>query len=64
MPERESECNGVYYYTVLDVKVQTALMVRQARGDRLFVELARALDTSSPSASARKIHAITPMTPC
>lgn len=37
-------------YIAPDAKVQAALLVRQARGDRSLAELARALDTSWPAA--------------
>ena len=37
-------------YIAPDAKVQAALLVRQARGDRSLAELARALETSWPAA--------------
>lgn len=37
-------------YIAPDVKVQSALLVRWARGDRSLAEIARALETSWPSA--------------
>lgn len=37
-------------YIAPEAKVQAALLVRQARGDRSLAELARALETSWPSA--------------
>ena len=38
------------YYIAPDAKTQAALLVRRARGDRPLAELARALETSWPSA--------------
>jgi antitoxin HicB len=40
---------GAYLITP-DAKVQSVLLLRAARGDRTFAELARALDTSWPAA--------------
>lgn len=37
-------------YIAPDAKVQAALLVRRARGDRSLAEVARALDTSWPAA--------------
>lgn len=38
------------HYITPDAKTQAALLLRQARGNRSFAELARALDTSWPAA--------------
>ena len=38
------------HYIVPDAKIQSALLVRWARGDRSLAEIARALETSWPSA--------------
>lgn len=38
------------YYIAPDVKIQSALLVRWARGDRSLAEIARALETSWPAA--------------
>lgn len=38
------------YYIAPDAKTQSALLVREARGERSLAEIARALDTSWPSA--------------
>lgn len=38
------------HYLAPDAKIQAALLVRQARGDRSLAEVARALETSWPSA--------------
>ncbi|MBI4740767.1 MAG: type II toxin-antitoxin system HicB family antitoxin [Betaproteobacteria bacterium] len=38
------------HYIAPDAKVQAALLVRQARGNRSLAELARALETSWPAA--------------
>lgn len=41
--------NGVVYVAP-DAKTQAALLLRQARGERSFAELARAMETSWPQA--------------
>lgn len=38
------------HYVTPDAKTQSALLLRQARGDRSFADLARALETSWPAA--------------
>lgn len=38
------------HYVAPDAKTQSALLLRQARGDRSFADLARALETSWPAA--------------
>lgn len=38
------------YYIAPDVKVQSALLIKWARGDRSMAEIARALETSWPAA--------------
>jgi antitoxin HicB len=38
------------YYIAPDARTQAAFLIRQARGDRSFAELARALETSWPAA--------------
>ncbi len=38
------------HYIAPDAKIQAALLVRQARGDRSLAELARAMETSWPAA--------------
>lgn len=38
------------YYIAPDVKIQSALLIKWARGDKSLAEIARALDTSWPAA--------------
>jgi antitoxin HicB len=45
IPQSEKGIEGAHYIAP-DAKTQAALLLRQARGDRTFAELARALETS------------------
>lgn len=47
---RPSENVKDAYYIAPDVKVQSALLIKWARGDRSMAEIARALETSWPAA--------------
>ncbi|MCL2160887.1 MAG: type II toxin-antitoxin system HicB family antitoxin [Betaproteobacteria bacterium] len=45
IPQPENGIEGAHYVAP-DAKTQAALLLRQARGDRTYAELARALETS------------------
>jgi len=47
---RPSENVEGAYYVAPDARVQSALLIRWARGDRSLADIARALETSWPSA--------------
>ncbi len=49
VPLPTANCQNAHYIAP-DAKIQSALLVRWARGDRSLAEIARALETSWPSA--------------
>ncbi|WP_297324978.1 type II toxin-antitoxin system HicB family antitoxin [Nitrosomonas sp.] len=49
VPLPTTNCQNAHYIAP-DAKIQSALLVRWARGDRSLAEIARALETSWPSA--------------
>jgi antitoxin HicB len=49
IPRPSENIEGAYYIAP-EAKVQAALLIRWARGDRSLAEIARALETSWPSA--------------
>lgn len=49
IPAPSENIEGVHYIAP-DAKVQSALLVRRARGDRSLADVARALETSWPAA--------------